>query len=698
MKFRFVAVAVMLLLFGVLTATSQPVVVVTPTPKPLGSGIGAVEKLSVTLRRALNARSKTEQISREDREAAYALMLAGQRHKFNFERKRVQASAKLARQSFVDALAKNPHLAEAYTALAEIALVVPPLDLDEAISLIEIAVEIQRDSFGAQRLLARGYTIKSRLNEESLDTQFAEKAVGAWKEVARIDPRNAEAWAFLAEYHKRAGRTEDQILALRNWLSASAPTEVRFYRNMLGQQANLSPEFASQQLGAALLSAGKNREAVVILNQSVADDPDNREALGLLEKALEFADPVTASSAIQSLQQAIFANPDNLALVMLLAKVQARAGKLDDATAFVAKRVEKLAESDKLMAAGLQIGLGNVFREANQPDKAVAAYRKALSVAQLDKDSVATDEQREVALTIFDNMIGVYRVLGRVDDAKKLIAESRAFFGDEDSFSDRQTIALYRENGRKQEALQAVRFARVRFPDDYGFLRLEAFTLTELGKVDEAAILVRGLIGKKPSGAPVAMFDDFTNYLLLSTLYGEAKRGREAVESANQAISLARNFEQKQMAKLSLASAQQAAGEFEGAESTLRNILSQSPGNAIALNNLGYFLAERNVKLDEALTLVQGALKTDPDNSSYLDSLGWVYFRLGKLDLAEENLKKALRMDASSATVHDHLGDVYQKQGKTDLARAAWQKALTLASEPELVNSLRNKLKIKPPR
>lgn len=696
MNFRIVSLAATLFVFAVFAVNAQDVIVVKPTPaRSGGSGLGAAEKLSVMLKRALEARSKPDQISREDREAAYALLLAGQRHKFNFERKRLQASGRLARQNFVDALAKNPHLAEAYTALAEMTLVMPPTDLDEATALLEIAVGIQRDSFGAQRLLARGYTIKSRLMEDMLDTKFADKAVGSWKEVIRIDARNAEAWAFLAEFHKRAGRTDEQIQALRNWLGAAAPTEVRFYRSILGAQANLSPEAASQQLGEVLLNAGRTREAVEILNQTVADDPDNREALELLERALEFSDPATSATAIQSLQQAIFANPDSLPLVMLLAKVQARAGKFDDATAFVARRVEKLAETNKLMAAGLQIGLGDIYRDANQPEKAVAAYRKALAVSGLDKDSVATDDDREVALTIFDSMIGVYRVAGRIDDAKKLIAEAKLFLGDEDSFGDRQLIALYRENGRKQEALQAVRFARVRFPDDYTFLRLEAFALVELGRIDDAATLVRGLIGKKTSGAPVAMFDDFTNYLLLSTLYGEAKRGREAVEAANQATSLARSFEQKQMARLSLASAQQSAGEFEGAEATLRGILAQSPSNPIAQNNLGYFLAERNVKLDEALKLVQGALKVDPNNSSYLDTLGWVYFRLGNLELAEQNLKKSLRFDAGSATVHDHLGDVYQKQGKTDLARASWQKALTLASDPELVNSLKTKLKIK---
>jgi Tfp pilus assembly protein PilF len=94
--------------------------------------------------------------------------------------------------------------------------------------------------------------------------------------------------------------------------------------------------------------------------------------------------------------------------------------------------------------------------------------------------------------------------------------------------------------------------------------------------------------------------------------------------------------------------------------------------------------------------LIQSALKTDPENSSYLDSLGWTYFKLGKLDLAEENLKKALRADPSSATIIEHLGDVYQKQGKAELAKTAWQKALTLSSDVEQTSAIKLKLNKKP--
>jgi len=110
------------------------------------------------------------------------------------------------------------------------------------------------------------------------------------------------------------------------------------------------------------------------------------------------------------------------------------------------------------------------------------------------------------------------------------------------------------------------------------------------------------------------------------------------------------------------------------------------------MNNLGYFLLERNERYQEAFDLIQGAVRIDPTNPKYLDSLGWAYFKLGKLPDAERYLKDALRFDSSSGTVYEHLGDVYQKQGKMDLAKTAWSRAASLFSESGDVTRVKQKL------
>ncbi len=192
-----------------------------------------------------------------------------------------------------------------------------------------------------------------------------------------------------------------------------------------------------------------------------------------------------------------------------------------------------------------------------------------------------------------------------------------------------------------------------------------------------------------------AIYDDFTNYLFISNLYSQANRGKEAIESANQAFSAAKGEERRQIAKLTLATAQQMSGDYAAAEETLRQILRQTPDNPIALNNLGYFLIERDKNINEAFELIQKAVKIDPTNPSYLDSFGWAYFKLEKYPEAEKYLKEAAGIDTASSTINEHLGDVYQKQGKTELARNAWQKALNLASDIQDVNRLKAKLGIK---
>lgn len=668
-------------------------------------------KISGTLAKNLE---QTTEIPRERREQAYIKLLEGQRYIWNMSRLRSQAAvttgARLAKQSLQKAVELDPTLAEAYTALAELALQTPPNDLEEAILLANIAVKIDANNFGGHRILARLYTIKSRLNGSSLDANFTAKAISEWKEMARLDPRNAEAFAFLSEFYSKTNKPADRIDALKKWVASASPLETRFYRTIMGTQEELSPEAASLKLGEALIESGETKEAVEILSRSVADDPDNLQAIELLREAIDAADGNAAATAIQALQQAVFANPDNTSLIILLAQVQTRTGKIDDAAKVLRDATLKLADKDKSSAANLQVTLGDIYFGANRFDEAIAVYQNALAVRGVANDELVGEADRDFAIRVYDKMISTFKKANRPNDAKALIERARTLFGNKDLFAEKQMISFYRETGKKNEALQAVRALRLRNADDYGLLRLEASLLTENGKVDEAVALVKTLINKKKptniitkSGADEndlnglftiksPLYDDFTNYLFISNLYSQAKRGKEAIETANQAYTIAGDADRQQIAKLTLATAQQMSGDFQSAETTLRALLKQSPRNPIALNNLGYFLTERNVKLDEALELIQQALKIDPTNPSYLDSLGWVYFKLGKLAEAEKYLKDALRFDSSSPTINEHLGDVYHQQGKSELAKSAWQKALDLVSDTEETSRLNTKL------
>src|SRR5580765_3142814 len=88
-------------------------------------------------------------------------------------------------------------------------------------------------------------------------------------------------------------------------------------------------------------------------------------------------------------------------------------------------------------------------------------------------------------------------------------------------------------------------------------------------------------------------------------------------------------------------------------------------------------LAERGERLDESVTYLKKALQVEPENPSYLDSLGWAYFKADKLELAESNLKRAADQLKTNSVIQDHYGDVLMKMGRLEEAIAAFNRALT---------------------
>jgi tetratricopeptide (TPR) repeat protein len=669
-----------------------------------GSTPPAPQKIADAL--ALNLQKQTSDVSRERREQAYAKLLEGQRYLWSRQRARSQSGIRtameLARQSVQKAVELDPRLAEAYTVLAELAVLAPPHDADEAIKLATIGIKLNKDNFGSHRILARLYTLKSGLGKSqgnlsapgqgnSLNMEFANKAIDEWKELVRLDPRYAEGWAFLAAFYEELGKKQERIDALTNWLASAAPIETQFFRNVFGNQETLSPETATLKLGVALVEEGRTKEAIEILSRAIADEPENTAAVELLREAVETAEADDAVMAVEALKQAVYANPENISLVRLLADIQSRSGRVEEASKNLREIIVKIAEKDKISASNLQVALGDVYADNDRYDEAVAAYKKAFPLRGIESDRIVTDEDRDFAINVYDKILKAYKNADMISEAKALIEETRQVLGKSDLFADRQLIDLYRESGNHAEALKVVRALRAKNPSEYSLMRLEASILTDMGRVDEGVAVIQPLIGKTTS-VPSLMTDDFVNYLFISSLYSQGKRGRQAIEAANKAYSLAQDSERKQIARLTLATAQQMAGEHAAAEKTLREILRQTPRNPIALNNLGYFLVERNEKLEEALELIRQAVRIDPTNPSYLDSLGWAYFKLGKFTEAEKYLRDAARYDSASATIQEHLGDVYQQLNKPELAKKAWKKALNLATDAEDAARLKSKI------
>ena len=661
-----------------------------PPPPPPPAPRATPPRIAQALAQNLDNLPKGFESTSENRKQAYAKLLEGQRHIWKLRRinprnrLRVQNGANMARNSLRETVELDPTLAEAYTALAELYLSAPPQDIDEAINLSRIATKLDKNNYGGHKYLARLYTIKSNIGRQILDKKFVANAIFEWNELTRLDPSNMEAWAFLSEFYRVTNKPEKRIEALKNWMSSTSPLEVGFFSRVLVQEGRLTTENAAIKLGGALIEAGKNKEALGVLTRAVSDSPKSLDAVDLLTQALENADTNSLNPAIEALRQAVFSNPENISLSQILAQTIARVGDIDDAAKLLKGEIVKYSFKDKNTAASFGVSLGDIYSEASRTDKAISSYKDALKIRGVEDKELSTDEERDFAFLVINKMINTYKKANRIQDAKTLIESYRMLFGQGDLSLEREVISLLREYGNKQEALDMVISARKTSPNDYNLIRTQASLLTDLGRVDEGVKIIQDLIDKKPANvAPSIMYEDFINYIYISSLYLQSKRGKDAIAVSYKAIESAKGKENKQIGRMTLASAHQSINEFDEAEKILNDVLTESPNNPIALNNLGYLYLESGVKFQEALVLINKAIKIDPRNPSYLDSLGWAYFKLGKFDKAEKYLTKALNYDTSSATILEHLGDVYVKLGKTNEARDTWKKALLHTSNSD---------------
>ena len=141
-----------------------------------------------------------------------------------------------------------------------------------------------------------------------------------------------------------------------------------------------------------------------------------------------------------------------------------------------------------------------------------------------------------------------------------------------------------------------------------------------------------------------------------------------------------------------LGSLQERAGDKAGAEKSFLAVLDKDENHAPTLNYLGYMWAESGEHLEQAHEMLTRAVGQEPENGAYVDSLGWVYFRLGKLDLAEKYLTDAVQLMPRDATVHEHLGDVQAKRGNKKKALESYRTALNLGPDAKEIDKLRSKI------
>jgi tetratricopeptide (TPR) repeat protein len=452
--------------------------------------------------------------------------------------------------------------------------------------------------------------------------------------------------------------------------------EMRVFTLVLAAVVLSAPPLAAQQpaasappdgnaayyflLGRHLESENKIDEAIEAHKKAIELQPSSAELRA--ELAGLYARQDRAVDAIDMAEEALKKDPDNQEANRILGSIYAALSEQkqpirpgDKPSEYAARGISALekARRDGTFDVVLEFTLGRLYAQTGAFDKAIPILRKVV------------DDQpgyTEGAFLLAASQEGAGNLDDAVETLERTVRESPTFLRGQLKLGE-----LYERQQAWSKAAAA--FARVQEmnPRTTALSGRRAAALINAGKPGEARDLLQSMLAAKPDSADPAVL-----YLL-----AEAQRAMKdlpAAEATAQKLLEANPADVRGLHVLSLI--QQDKGDAKAAERTLRDIVARDPLDANALNSLGYMLADRRERLDEAVELLQRALKIEPSNPSYLDSLGWAYFQQGRLELADAPLTEAAAKLTDSSVVQEHLGDLRFKQQRYDDAASAWEKAL----------------------
>ncbi|MFH0991553.1 MAG: tetratricopeptide repeat protein [bacterium] len=402
---------------------------------------------------------------------------------------------------------------------------------------------------------------------------------------------------------------------------------------------------------AQLTRAHKPLESAKILERILEQEGDDWNVLlqaAELYQALGHFDQAAAKY-----RKMLELDPSNSILQRQLAEMDVRSGRVKEAQTLLEDLIEKNENDVESIAL-----LADLHLERNEFIQALALYDRILK-----KDNKNPEVRLRVGIAYF-GQIGKDSTFAK--RAKSLFEEMQkeipndwrpywylgaiAARGKEDSIATdymEHVIELAQWNG-----------------DAWWFLGSSLFDKGEYQKLLEIMEKARKSLPK-----------DHRVYLLTGLAYTRMDRQPEAIEMFQKALEL----KPDDMNTLSsLALTLDGLKRFNESDTLYEKALKLESQLPLILNNYSYSLAERGIQLQRALKMALKAIEAEPNNPSYLDTVGWIYFKLEKFDEAEQYVKKALQAGEASATVHEHLGDIYYKLGKKDQAKQMWRRALDM--------------------
>jgi len=547
--------------------------------------------------------------------------------------------------------------------------------LREAQSDAEDALRKNPNDIAAHRLLAHIFTQQIGDRQQNrVDQGMLQKAIEEYQKLTALAPDDVDSWLMLGRLQKVAQNSVESENAFKKALAIDPENED-----------------ALTGLAQVYLDLGDNTSASALIKKLADKSPSQRSLRALANAYEQMKEYALAADA---LNRAVEMNPPDASdLKHELAQDQVFAKQYDAAL----KTYQELVEDEPSDAQAL-LRMSQIYREqrdfakaremsdkakAIEPDNIEIRYNEvgileaegkvSDAITSLNDLLISTQkraynqEEKSTRLALLEKLANLYTTL---DQTQPAVDTLRQMADLDSSLAPRLTariISTYEAGKDFPKAEQEAEAAVKKWPDDRTIHLTHARLLADMGKVDPAAAEVKKLLGGK---------DDRETYLALAEVYDKGKKFDEMVKSLDAAEKLSQTNDEKKDVWFMRGAMYEKQKKEEQSEAEFRKILELDPDNAATLNYLGFMLADRNMKLNEALEMITKAVNQEPNNGAYLDSLGWVYFRLGRLPEAEDNIRKALVFTPRDATVRDHLGGLLMKESKVRDAVAQWEVSL----------------------
>jgi len=548
--------------------------------------------------------------------------------------------------------------------------------IHDAVAEAQEILKRDPDNVQSRRLLGRIYLRSlGDVSASNAQSETVGKAIEQYREINRLDPSDTESALWLARLYRLKNEHDKAEQVLRSILKADPENEP-----------------AVEQLTQLLMDKGKSAEAVTLLEGITAHSP-SPVLLDLLGDAHTQAHDL--EKAEKAYRKAVELDPSELSHQRGLGQTLLAEEKYPEALKVFEKLSDVMPDD-----SDVYLRIAQIYRELHQLDKAEQNLVKARQYAPGSLEVMYNEAMLYQAQGRFEDAIRVlsnavtdikgqspsvpsrrrslailYQQLGQLyRDTQNYPASIYTFeelghLGEEEDRRARMMIMdTYRAAKDLPKALQTGKEALAKYPADPAIRTSHALLLGESGQTEDAVKMLRAQLHGEAG--------DRETYLNIAQVYERGRHYKEAEEAARAAEVLPGQPRENEMVWFLLGAIYERQKFFDKAEEQFKRVLAMNPKNAPVLNYYGYMLGDLGIRLDEAEALVQKALKEDPYNGAYLDSLGWIYFKENKLSASETTLRKAVERERHDATIHSHLGDLYAKMGRSELAAAEWEKSL----------------------